>query len=95
MVPLEPSDAMTAIPMIGIPAEFAAAVGLVAVFCGATNTPLASTFLAVELFGATGLLYFALACGISYMLSGYSGLYSSQIIRYEKIDRYLIKEDHL
>jgi len=73
-------------PFLGIPAEFAAAVGLVAVFCGATNTPLASTFLAVELFGAGGLLYFALACGISYMLSGYSGLYSSQTILYSKLE---------
>jgi len=72
-------------PYLGIPAGFAAAVGLVAVFCGATNTPLASTFLAVELFGSAGLLYFALACGISYMLSGYSGLYNSQTILYSKL----------
>ena len=72
-------------PIFGIPAEFAAAVGLVAVFCGATNTPLASTFLAVELFGSEGLLYFALACGVSYMLSGYSGLYNSQTILYSKL----------
>ena len=77
-------------PFFGIPAEFAAAVGLVAVFCGATNTPLASTFLAVELFGAEGLLYFALACGISYMLSGYSGLYSSQTILYSKLEHQYI-----
>ena len=72
-------------PVLGIPAEVAAAVGLVAVFCGATNTPLASTFLAVELFGSGGLLYFALACGISYMFSGYSSLYSSQTILYSKL----------
>ena len=72
-------------PILGIPAEFAAAVGLVSVFCGATNTPLASTFLAVELFGSGGLLYFALACGISYMFSGYSGLYNSQTILYSKL----------
>ena len=72
-------------PYLGIPAGFAAAVGLVSVFCGATNTPLASTFLAVELFGSDALLYFALACGISYMLSGYSGLYNSQTILYSKL----------
>ena len=62
-----------------------AAVGLVSVFCGATNCPVASTFLALELFGGDGLLYFALACGISYMLSGYNGLYSSQTILYSKL----------
>ena len=72
-------------PLLGLPAGFAAAVGLVAVFCGAVNCPLASTFLSVELFGDSGLLYFALACGISYMLSGYSGLYSSQTILYSKL----------
>ena len=72
-------------PLLGIPAGFAAALGLTAVFCGATNCPLASIFLSVELFGDGGLLYFALACGISYMLSGYNGLYSSQTILYSKL----------
>jgi len=72
-------------PLLGIPAGFAAALGLAAVFCGATNCPLTSIFLAVELFGDGGLLYFALACGISYMLSGYNGLYSSQTIMYSKL----------
>ena len=72
-------------PLLGIPAGFAAAVGLVAVFCGAVNCPIASTFLAIELFGADGLLFYALACGMSFMLSGYSSLYSSQKILYSKL----------
>ena len=72
-------------PLLGLPAGFAAALGLVSVFCGATNCPLASIFLSVELFGDGGLLYFALSCGISYMLSGYNGLYSSQTILYSKL----------
>jgi H+/Cl- antiporter ClcA len=74
-----------AAPLLGIPAGFGAALGLVAVFCGAVNCPVASTFLSIELFGAEGLLYFALICGISYMLSGYNGLYSSQTILYSKL----------
>lgn len=72
-------------PLLGIPAHFAAAVGLVSVFCGAVNCPLASTFLALELFGAAGMLYFALACALSFVLSGYSGIYSSQRILYDKL----------
>ena len=72
-------------PLLGMPAGASAAIGLVAVFCGATNCPLASTLLSIELFGDAGLLYFALACVISYMLSGYSGLYSSQTILYSKL----------
>ena len=72
-------------PILGLPAGFGAAIGLVAVFCGCVNCPTASIFLAVELFGAGGLLAFAMACGISYMLSGYTGLYSSQTILYSKL----------
>ena len=72
-------------PLLHIPAGFAASVGLVAVFCGAVNCPLASTFLAIELFGAKGMPYYGLACAISFALSGYSGLYSSQRILYDKL----------
>ena len=72
-------------PLLGVPAGFAAAIGLVSVFCGAVNCPLASTFLALELFGADGMLYFALACALSFVLSGYSGIYSSQRILYDKL----------
>lgn len=74
----------TAGPLLGIPPQFAASIGLVAVFCGAVNCPIASIILSVELFGSGELLYFALACGIAYMLSGYFGLYSSQKIMYSK-----------
>ena len=70
---------------LGIPAGFAAALGLVCVFCGAVNCPIASMVLSIELFGAGQLVYFALACGIAYMLSGYFGLYSSQKILYSKL----------
>lgn len=72
-------------PLLGLPAGFSAAVGLVAVFCACVNCPVASMFLSVELFGSDGILYFALACGIAYMLSGYNGLYSSQTILYSKL----------
>lgn len=72
-------------PVLGIPAGFAAAVGLAAVFCGAVNCPVAATILAIELFGADGAIYFAVAIAISYMLSGYTGLYRSQKIIYSKL----------
>lgn len=72
-------------PLLGLPPGFAAALGLVSVFCGATNCPLASIALAIELFGSGGLLYYALACCVSYVLSGYGGLYSSQTILHSKL----------
>ena len=71
--------------LLGIPTGFAAALGLVCVFCGAVNCPLASILLSVELFGSGEIVYFALACGLAYMLSGYFGLYSSQKIMYSKL----------
>ena len=72
-------------PLLGLPAGFAAALGLTAVFCGATNCLLASIALSVELFGSDGLLCFALACAVSFTLSGYSGLYDSQRIVFSKL----------
>ena len=71
--------------LLSLPAGFGAAIGLIAVFCGAVNCPIASVILSVELFGAEGMLYFAMACAISYLLSGYRGLYSSQTILYSKL----------
>ena len=72
-------------PALGIPAGFAAAAGLAALFCGAVNCPIASVILAIELFGADGAVYFAVATTVAYMLSGYTGLYRSQKIIYSKL----------
>lgn len=67
-------------PIIGMDAGFAAALALIALFCGNTNCPIASILLALELFGGKGLPFFALACAITYMLSGNSSLYHNQLI---------------
>ena len=71
--------------LLGLSGSFAAGVGMVAVFCGVTNCPLTSILLAYELYGGNGLLLFALGCAVSYMFSGYSGLYSAQKIMYSKL----------
>lgn len=71
-------------PVLGLPHAFSGALGMAAVFCGATNCPLSSILLAYELFGGRGLPMYALACGVSYALSGYYGLYSEQKILYSK-----------
>ena len=70
--------------LLGLPPEFAAAIGLICVFCGVTNCPLTSILLAYELFGGQSLALFALVIAVSYMLSGYYGLYSEQKIVYSK-----------
>ena len=77
-------------PLIGLPAGFGAALGLISVFCGAVNCPIATIFLSAELFGTGGIWYFALVCGLSFLFSGYSGIYSSQLILYDKLRADLI-----
>ncbi|MBO4368043.1 MAG: chloride channel protein, partial [Clostridia bacterium] len=67
-------------PLLGLDPAFAAAVGMIAVFCGNTNCPIASVFLSIELFGTQALHLFVIACAISYMLSGNSSLYHAQIL---------------
>lgn len=70
--------------LLGLDPGFAAAIGLVCLFCGAVNCPVASVFLSIELFGGGGLLFFAIAAAFSFALSGYFGLYRSQKILYSK-----------
>ncbi|MFD0677956.1 MULTISPECIES: voltage-gated chloride channel family protein [unclassified Paenibacillus] len=65
-------------PMLGLYMPFLAALGLIAVFSGATNTPLACFVLGIELFGSEGAIYMLLACIISYLFSGHTGIYTSQ-----------------
>ena len=70
--------------VLGIDPGFGAALGFVALFCGVTNCPLASLILALEVFGSDWIVIFALICAISYIMSGYTGLYKSQKILYSK-----------
>ena len=79
--------------LLGLDPGVAAALGLIGLFCCATNSPLASIVLSVEMFGGANLYLFAMVCVICFVLSGTSGLYASQIIQYEKIDRNLIREE--
>ena len=72
-------------PLLGMNPGFAAAIALVATFCGNTNCPVASVFLGIELFGGQAVPLFALACAVSYMLSGYSSLYHNQLIPEKKL----------
>ena len=70
--------------LLGLDPGIAAALGLVGLFCCATNSPLASIVLSIEMFGGANLHLFALVCVICFVLSGHSGLYASQIIQFDK-----------
>lgn len=84
-------------PLIGMDAGFGAALGMVAVFCGVTNSPMTSILLGYELFGGQGVALMALCAAVSYLLSGYSGLYHAQKILYSKTEPVYINhsaDDH-
>jgi H+/Cl- antiporter ClcA len=51
---------------------------MVAIFAGASNTPLASTLMGIELFGIDYALPIALACGVAFLFSGHAGIYRAQ-----------------
>ena len=68
----------------GSPIDLFAGLGFIAVFAGATNTPLACTIMGVELFGGQNVLYYAIACFAAYYCSGHKGIYTSQRITVNK-----------
>lgn len=65
-------------PLLHQPVTLLAAIGFVAVFAGAANTPIASTLMAMELFGAEIGVYAAIACVVAYLFSGHAGIYRAQ-----------------
>ncbi len=69
---------------LGLPIPLLAAIGFVAVFGGAANTPLACSIMGVELFGAGATVPIAIACVTAYVFSNHRGIYSTQRIHTAK-----------
>lgn len=65
---------------IPLPLALLAGIGFVAVFSGATHTPIACTFMGLELFGTESAIFIALACTVAYFCSGTQGIYASQVL---------------
>ncbi|WP_294266948.1 voltage-gated chloride channel family protein [uncultured Chryseobacterium sp.] len=74
--------------VIPLPYGLLAGMGFVAVFAGATNTPLACMLMGVELFGAECGVYVAIACVVSYLFSGNNSIYTKQKIGEAKNRRF-------
>lgn len=70
--------------LLGVSPSLCAAVGMMSVFCGVTNCPITSMLISFELFGYEAVPYFLLGVSISYLMSGYYGLYHDQTIVYSK-----------
>ena len=79
--------------LLGLDPGISAALGLVGLFCCATNSPVTSIILSIEMFGSGNLYLFVLVCVISFVISGNWSLYSSQEIRYSKA-RFVRKRHH-
>ncbi len=80
---------------IPLPLALLAGMGFVAVFAGATNTPIACSIMAIELFGIECGVYVVIACVVSYLLSGQNSIYKSQIIGIPKHKRYWKRDEYL
>lgn len=70
--------------LLGLDPGLAGALGLVGLFCGVTNSPIASIILSIEMFGGTNIYLFAFVCVVEFVLSGNWGLYASQIQQFSK-----------
>ncbi|WP_316809124.1 voltage-gated chloride channel family protein [Pedobacter agri] len=74
---------------IPLPVGLLAGMGFVAVFAGATNTPLACSIMAIELFGSNCGVYIAIACVVAYLSSGHNSIYGRQMIGEPKHNRFV------
>ena len=74
--------------IIPMPIALLAGIGFVAVFSGATHTPIACTIMGMELFGIQPGILIAIACTIAYFSSGSIGIYKSQIVKGAKYKLY-------
>jgi H+/Cl- antiporter ClcA len=78
--------------IIPLPIAILAGLGFVAVFSGATHTPIACTVMGMELFGMESGVFIGIACVVAYLSSGSKGIYHSQIVKGAKHHLYqLIK----
>ena len=65
---------------VPLPTSFLAGLGFIAVFAGATNSPLACAAMGMEMFGPTGGLWYLLVCVIAFYTSGKTTVYSAQSV---------------
>ncbi|MFH1862725.1 MAG: chloride channel protein [bacterium] len=70
--------------ILGLDPAIFAALGMIAVLAGTTNAPIAAAVMGLELFGPNFGLYGAIVCVVSFLMTGYRGVYSSQILARQK-----------
>lgn len=71
-------------PVLGLPVPFLAAVGLVGIFAAASNTPIASILMGIELFGPGFAAPLLITCALAYVLVGHRGIYGGHRVHTPK-----------
>jgi H+/Cl- antiporter ClcA len=67
------------------------AIGLVGLLAGAANTPIAASIMAMELFGPKIAPYAAVACVVSFLISGHRSVYPSQVLSIRKSSSVIVE----
>jgi H+/Cl- antiporter ClcA len=77
---------------LGFDARVFAAIGMVSLLAGAANTPVSASIMAVELFGPEVAPYAAVACVISFLMTGHRSVYPSQVLSLAKSSSLMVAQ---
>lgn len=78
---------------VGLPVSLCAAIGMISLFCGVTNAPIAALLIGFELFGLDIMPYLLISVSFSYKMSGYYSLYHEQKIIFSKFHTKYVNRD--
>lgn len=78
--------------IFGLSRSVFSAIGMVCLVAGAANTPISASIMAVELFGPRIGPYAAVACVISFLMTGHRSVYPSQVLSIKKSSSFTIEE---
>lgn len=80
--------------VLGLDPAVFAAIGMVSLLAGAANTPISASIMAVEIFGPAVAPYAAVACVISFLMTGHRSVYPSQILSMSKSSSIAVEKGH-
>jgi H+/Cl- antiporter ClcA len=81
--------------VLGLDGGTFAAIGLTSLLAGAANTPIAASIMSVELFGPKIAPYAAIACVISFLMTGHRSVYPSQVLSVRKAPSIHVELGHV
>jgi chloride channel protein, CIC family len=70
--------------VLGFNVPVFSAIGMVAFLAGAANAPISASIMAIELFGPAVGPFAAVACVVSFLMTGHRSVYPSQVLSLKK-----------